>query len=186
MSAAAAAAVNEDKMIDELITDLDNDLAKQKPVAAPAKPKSTAAPKYDVFKSIADVSGGAAPTKAPSLDALLASYGPADAGVVSLCVSVVKPYGTAFLVKQVAPPAAPVLKRLAKALGAEKALEGVAAPKEADYAVMLKPGKKIEKKKTEKEAKPEGANGEVRKRIKANLDKLKAKEKKAKKPVTTA
>jgi len=195
----AAPAANEDKLIEEMITELGGELEQKKPAApaAPAKPKSAPAAKYEVFKTLGALADGSAPAKAPSVDALLASYGSADAEVVSLHVSIVKPYGTAFVVKQANAPSSSVLKKLSKALGREKPLAAAAAPKDADYAVMLKPGKRIVKKeaavekKKAKKAAPESAEGAVRKRIKGNLDKLKEKEKKAGKkkaaaPVATA
>lgn len=202
MSAAAAAPANEDRLIEEMITELGGELEQKKPAApaAPAKPKSAPAAKYEVFKTLAALADGSAPAKAPSVDALLASYGGgADVDVASLHVSFVKPYGTAFLVKPANPPSSSVLKKLSKALGRETPLTSAAAPKDADYAVMLKPGKRIVKtgektkasKKVKAEKQPESVESAVRKRIKGNLDKLKEKEKKAggkKKaaPVTTA
>lgn len=183
----SAAPANEDKIIEEMITELGGELEQKKPAApaAPAKPKSAPAAKYEVFKTLGALADSSAPAKAPSVDALLASYGGgADVAVASLHVSFVKPYGTAFLVKLANPPSGSVLKKLSKALGRETPLAAAAAPKDADYAVMLKPGKRIakkeasaeKKKKAKAEKKPES---DVRKRIKGNLDKLKEKEKKA-------
>lgn len=181
MSAATAVPVNEDQLIKEMIDDLDADLkkAKTKEAAAKPKPRTAGAAKYAVYASLDAAEAGAPAVPAPSVDTLLASFGAADASadIISLQLHIVKPYGTAFLAKPVASPAAGVLKKLAKTLNREAPLKGAAAPKEADFSVMLKPGKKIEKK--AKAAAKASEKTDVHKRIKANLDKLKEKEKKA-------
>lgn len=180
---------------DDLAALADEMFQTAKKKAAPAPPAKKAVKKpalekqFEVYTTVDDAVSSSNGKRATSIDHLISGTvaGAADSDVIRMEIVALKPAGKLFLMRQLRAPSKPVLSLLKK-LGHSELKINKEMKDSASFSVVRKrapssdsPKKKIVKKKKEAKttplepAKPKAKEGDSKKRLVENMEKLKKK-----------